>query len=184
MGNSFVKLLTILFLFLSSDIYADTIDFYSIYYNDSLIYQNNINHCNGSYWDTNDVYHIRNGEADAVTLDHIDKNASFKIEYYRDYGRNNDTMFLELQNDSGMVLTKYSWPINIPEGIREITIDGDQIISALKNNRLNSIVFAYYDLIIKEQESDEIYYLQYSGKKYVHEEDCRFKLIKIIIKKL
>jgi hypothetical protein len=184
MIRTILKFATILSLFFSSIAYGDTIDFYEIYYNDSLIYQSDINHCNGSYWDTNNVYHLKNGKPEAVYLDHIYSDDLFKIEYYRDYGMNNDTLVLELQTDSGNVLKQYSLPVDVPEGYREIIIEGNQILAVLKNNKLNSFVFVYYDRIIKRQESNEIRELQSRGVKYKIEEKCQFKLIKIILKKI
>jgi hypothetical protein len=184
MIRTFLKLTILLSLFYSSSANGDTIDFYKIYYNDSLIYQSDINHCNGSYWDINNVYHIKNGKPDAVYFDHIDSNDLFKIEYYRDYGMNYDTLFLELQTDSGEVLKQYSLPVDVPEGAREILIEGNQILTVLKNNKLNSFVFVYYDKIIIHQESDEISELESSGVKYKLEENCQFKLLKIILKKI
>jgi hypothetical protein len=180
----YIKLIIIFAFFFSSFAYGDTLDYYKIYYNDSLIYESDISHCIIFYSDTNNVHHFKAGEPDVVSFNQIDSNGVFKIEYYRDYGGSADTiLFLELQTDSGIILKKYAIPRDRFES-KVMIINGSEIISVLRNNRLNSFVFVYYDNEILELESQEIQLSQLWDHKYEHEEDWRWKLLKIIIKKI
>lgn len=98
--------LTVILLFLnSSSVYADTIDFYKIYYNDSLIFHSNIGLCPINVIDSDNLTNHNPVKFDIVRLNQIDSNSILRIEYFRDYWEKLDSLiFLELQTDNGKVL--------------------------------------------------------------------------------